>query len=99
MTARLFWEEFRTAFPKHERKAFVVIDKMAIAALSARNGVTEFIEGRLPEGHAAGKNARRRANEQHPWRDPMIPPPDSNDLPAGKAACGFLAHCNLGLYL
>lgn len=79
-------EEFRTAFPNMNEKAFAVIDKNGNSGIE-RAEWYEFIEG-----HARGmKPAKMRENPQmdNIPGDPMIPPPDSNDLPLVRPPADF----------
>lgn len=79
-------EEFRTAFPNMNEKAFVVIDKNGNSGIE-RAEWYEFIEG-----HAKGmKPAKMRDGTQmnNIPGDPLIPPPDSNDLPLVRPPADF----------
>lgn len=79
-------EEFRTAFPNMNEKAFVVIDKNGNSGIE-RAEWYEFIEG-----HAKGMQPakmREGAPMNNIPGDPMIPPPDSNDLPLVRPPADF----------
>lgn len=75
-------EEFRTAFPNMSEQAFAVIDADNSGAIE-RAEWADFIEsharGRMP-GRMKGESAMPGRMNNMPG-DPMIPPPDSNDLP------------------
>ncbi len=79
-------EEFRTAFPNMNEKAFVVIDKNGDSGIEHAEWY-EFIEG-----HARGMQPakmREGAPMNNIPGDPMIPPPDSNDLPLVRPPADF----------
>lgn len=70
-------EEFRTAFPNMNEQAFAVIDT------DGNKGIDRAEWFAFTEGHARGSipgtgHAPRLDNIPG---DPLIPPPDSNDLP------------------
>ncbi len=66
-------EEFNAAFPNMNERAFAVIDKNGDQGID-RAEWFEFVanHGRSPERGAPMNNIPG---------DPLIPPPDSNDLP------------------
>lgn len=76
---RVVLEEFRTAFPNMNEKAFAVIDK------NGDNGIEraewyEFIENHGKGAAMPGGKPMGAPMNNIPG-DPLIPPPDSNDLP------------------
>lgn len=71
-------EEFRVAFPNMNEKAFGVID------INGDNGIDRAEWFEFTEGHARGSmpgKMERGAPMNNIPGDPLIPPPDSNDLP------------------
>lgn len=70
-------EEFRLAFPNMNEKAFAVMD------LNGDNGIDRAEWFEFSEGHAKGDvpGMRRGAPMNNIPGDPIIPPPDSSDLP------------------
>lgn len=67
-------EEFRTAFPNMNENAFIVIDKNGDKGIDS----TEWLE--FTQNHARPAPERGAPMNNIPG-DPLIPPPDSNDLP------------------
>lgn len=72
-------EEFRAAFPNMNEKAFDVIDINGDKAIDR----TEWLE--FSAGHARGAMPQGMREKGAPMNnipgDPLIPPPDSSDLP------------------
>lgn len=69
-------EEFNAYFPSMHQRAFVIIDKNGDKAIDE----TEWLE--FVMGHGAPQSAPERgAPMNNIPGDPLIPPPDSNDLP------------------
>lgn len=71
-------EEFTRSFPNMSENAFVVIDK------NGDKGITREEWAAFMEGHAKGSMPGMRdrgAPLNNIPGDPLIPPPDSNDLP------------------
>lgn len=67
-------EEFQTAFPNMSENAFVVIDKNGDKGIDR----TEWIE--FTQNHGRPAEERGAPMNNIPG-DPLIPPPDSSDLP------------------
>lgn len=75
---KLVLEEFRAAFPNMNEKAFEVID------INGDKGIDQAEWFQFTEGHASGKmpgNMEQGAPMNNMPGDPLIPPPDSSDLP------------------
>lgn len=75
---KIILEEFRAAFPNMNEKAFVVIDK------NGDNGIERAEWYEFMENHGKSpmnQTQRRGAPMNNIPGDPLIPPPDSNDLP------------------
>lgn len=69
-------EEFRTAFPNMNEKAFLLIDTNGDGAIDK----TEWLD--FMDGHAkSGMQREPGAQMNNIPGDPLIPPVDSNDLP------------------
>lgn len=72
-------EEFRAAFPDMNERAFAVIDVNGDKVIDR----TEWLE--FSTGHARGARPQGLRPEGAPMNnipgDPLIPPPDSSDLP------------------
>lgn len=71
-------EEFKAVFPNMNEKAFAVIDINGDKAIDR----AEWLE--FSAGHAKGampQGMRKGAPMNNIPGDPLIPPPDSNDLP------------------
>lgn len=68
-------EEFRTAFPNMNEQAFVVIDKNGDKGIDRTEWV-EFIENHGKSGAMPPRDPMNNIPG-----DPLIPPPDSSDLP------------------
>lgn len=71
---RVVLEEFRAAFPNMNENAFVVIDK------NGDKGIDEAEWLEFSRSHARPQRERGAPMNNIPG-DPLIPPPDSNDLP------------------
>lgn len=71
-------EEFTRSFPNMSENAFVVIDKNGDKGIT-REEWTTFMEGHA-KGNMPGMRERGAPMNNIPG-DPLIPPPDSNDLP------------------
>lgn len=67
-------EEFQKAFPNMNENAFVVIDKNGDKGIDKLEWV-EFMENHGKPSHERGAPMNNIPG------DPLIPPPDSNDLP------------------
>lgn len=70
-------EEFRAAFPNMSEQAFAVIDVNGNKSIE-RSEWLDFTEGHA-RGNIPGMSIAPRLNNIP--GDPLIPPPDSNDLP------------------
>lgn len=68
-------EEFKTAFPNMNENAFIVIDKNGDKGIERAEWL-EFIDN-----HGKSQQMPRRDPMNNIPGDPLIPPPDSNDLP------------------
>lgn len=68
-------EEFRAAFPNMNEKGFAVIDA------NADNGIDRAEWIAFVENHGRGMRPREGAPMNNMPGDPLIPPPDSADLP------------------
>ena len=67
-------EEFQTAFPNMNENAFVMIDR------NKDNGIDRMEWEEFITRHASGQPMQGAPMNNIPG-DPLIPPPDSNDLP------------------
>lgn len=72
---KVVMEEFKAAFPNMNENAFLVIDKNGDKGIERAEWL-EFIDN-----HGKSRQMQRRDPMNNIPGDPLIPPPDSNDLP------------------
>lgn len=77
-------EEFRAAFPSMGEQAFAIIDK------NGDQGIDQTEWGEFMTNHAKSTAPRREgAPMNNIPGDPLIPPPDSSDLPLVRPPAGM----------
>ena len=75
-------EEFRTANPNMTEQAFVIVDK------NGDKGISREEWAIFMEDHGRSLAPRRGAPMNNIPGDPLIPPPDSSDLPLARPPLG-----------